>query len=59
MGKYFKIINRIRGGNALWSNSSPASVILNNDFFGIASVSSVTVTPINGVITIAGFVTTI
>ena len=39
MVKYFKIINRIRGGNALWSNSSPASVILNNDFFGVQESS--------------------
>ena len=39
MGKYFKIVNRIRGGNALWSNSSPASVILNNDFFGVQQSS--------------------
>ena len=35
MGKYFKIVNRIRGGNALWSNSSPASVVLINDFFTV------------------------
>ena len=39
MGKYFKIINRIRGGNALWSNSSPASVVLNNEFFTVQQSS--------------------
>ena len=39
MGKYFKIVNRIRGGNALWSNSSPASVVLNNEFFTVQQSS--------------------
>ena len=39
MVKYFKIVNRIRGGNALWSNSSPASVVLNNEFFTVQQSS--------------------
>ena len=33
MDKYFKTVSPLKGGRLVWNNNSPASTILNNEFF--------------------------
>ena len=37
MASYTKIVNRYRGGDAIWTNQSNASTIIVNDFFGTSN----------------------
>ena len=37
MASYTKIVNRYRGGDAIWTNKSNASTIIVADFFGTSN----------------------
>ena len=37
MASYTKIVNRYRGGDAIWTNKSNASTIIVADFFGVSN----------------------
>jgi len=43
MDKYFKIVKRFRGADALWTNNSTASTILNNEFFNVQTIENASV----------------
>ena len=51
MASYTKIVNRYRGGDAIWTNKSNASTIIIADFFGVSNDPPIdaiaTVTPAN------------
>lgn len=36
MAEYFRILPRFGGGDSIWTGDDPASVLLRNEFFGIA-----------------------
>lgn len=39
MDKYFKTVSAPKGGRLIWNDNSPASVILNNEFFSNSPIN--------------------
>ena len=57
MDKLFRLYTKLRGGSAGWTDNSPASIIINNEFFEIAS--SITIDSDTGILVLNSFEPTI